>query len=147
MNSYRVLIILINSYDSVDKFILWIIMLYLKWITQHSVYSKWIILNVVSFTLNNIECCVIHSEYYMIIQSEYATWRDLSCPSRSQSDLSFHLNFRLYIYTYIGSDSNENSFFIMNVRTTESAARSVFILNNHVLFEANNTTFNVIQSE
>ena len=43
--------------------------------------------------------------------------------------------------------SNENSFFIVNVRTTESVPRGIFTLNNHVLFRVNNTTFGVIQSE
>lgn len=41
---------------------------------------------------------------------------------------------------------NENENLVVNMRTNESATRVVFRL-NVVLFEPNNTTFSVIQSE
>ena len=40
--------------------------------------------------------------------------------------------------------SNENSFFIVNVRTVENAPRDILTLNNHVLFKVNNTVFSIM---
>ena len=42
------------------------------------------------------------------------------------------------VYIYIGSGSNVNSSFIVNVMTAESAPRDIFSLNIHVLFRLNN---------
>ena len=44
----------------------------------------------------------------------------------------------IYIYIYIGSSSNVNSSFIVNVRTAENAPHGIFSLNIHVLFRLNN---------
>ena len=52
----------------------------------------------------------------------------------------------LYSNLYVRLGSNENSFFIMNMKTTENTPCAIFTLKNHVLFRMHDTTFNVIQS-
>ena len=97
---------------------LWIIMYYSEWITQHSLLFRVRLNYFLLFTLNNMtKRCVIDSEYYMIIQSEYATWHALGYLHVRNEKWVFVWTWPyiyIYIYIYIERERERRGYSIVN---------------------------------